>query len=145
MTRSDILEEARRWLGTRWQHQAALRGIGCDCVGFVAGVAAAGGSVEAALFLATPSYRDYSRQPDPDRLTQIAAELLDPIPLPLAEPADVLLFKFSGPPQHFAFLTAINPDRIIHAYAGARKVTEHGLDALWRSRILGAYRLRGIA
>ena len=30
--------EARLWLGTPYRHQAALRGVGCDCLGLVRGV-----------------------------------------------------------------------------------------------------------
>ena len=34
-----IIAEARSWLGTPWHHQASLKGVGCDCIGFVRGVA----------------------------------------------------------------------------------------------------------
>jgi NlpC/P60 family putative phage cell wall peptidase len=33
-----ILEEARSWIGTPYQHQASLKGVGCDCIGLVRGV-----------------------------------------------------------------------------------------------------------
>src|SRR6478752_1062671 len=32
------LQEARLWLNTPYQHQASLRGVGCDCLGLVRGV-----------------------------------------------------------------------------------------------------------
>jgi NlpC/P60 family putative phage cell wall peptidase len=34
----DVIEEARRWIGTPYRHQSALRGIGCDCIGLIRGV-----------------------------------------------------------------------------------------------------------
>ncbi|MEL7542677.1 MAG: NlpC/P60 family protein [Pseudomonadota bacterium] len=33
-----VVVRARAWLGTRYQHQASLRGVGCDCLGLVRGV-----------------------------------------------------------------------------------------------------------
>jgi cell wall-associated NlpC family hydrolase len=38
MKRPDIVEEARSWLGTPYHHQAALKGVGCDCIGLLRGV-----------------------------------------------------------------------------------------------------------
>ena len=36
--RQALVAEARAWLGTPYRHQAALRGVGCDCLGLVRGV-----------------------------------------------------------------------------------------------------------
>jgi cell wall-associated NlpC family hydrolase len=77
-------------------------------------------------------------------LLSIAAELLDPIDRDAAQPGDILLMRFNAGPQHFAFLSSSAPDYMIHAYAGARRVVEHGIDYVWRRRIVGAYALRGI-
>jgi hypothetical protein len=52
--------------------------------------------------------------------------------------------RIASDPQHFALLVQDEPPRIIHAYAQARRVTEHGLDHTWTSRIVRAYRFRGI-
>lgn len=38
-TREEVIAEARGWLGTPWHHQASLKGVGCDCIGFIRGVA----------------------------------------------------------------------------------------------------------
>ncbi len=38
-TRAALIAEARTWIGTPWHHQAAVKGAGCDCIGFVRGVA----------------------------------------------------------------------------------------------------------
>ena len=32
------LAEARRWIGTPYQHQASVLGAGCDCLGVLRGV-----------------------------------------------------------------------------------------------------------
>lgn len=145
MRRADIIIVARQWLGTRWQHQAASIGIATDCVGFVVGVALRLGSAEARTFMARPECRSYGRQPDPAMILRVCAELMDPLELDAVQLGDVLLMRFSGGPQHLAFLTTRQPDYMIHAYAGARRVVEHGIDETWRSRIVGAYALRGVA
>ena len=36
--RTDIVAEARAWIGTPYRHQASLKGVGCDCLGLVRGV-----------------------------------------------------------------------------------------------------------
>ena len=38
MKRIDIVNEAKSWVGTKWQHQQALKGVACDCAGLVRGV-----------------------------------------------------------------------------------------------------------
>ena len=36
-----IIKEARNWLGTPFHHQASRKNIGCDCIGFIIGIARA--------------------------------------------------------------------------------------------------------
>ena len=36
--REAIVAAARGWIGTPYQHQGSLRGVGCDCLGLVRGV-----------------------------------------------------------------------------------------------------------
>ena len=38
MTQHPITVLARGWLGTPYQHQASLKGVGCDCLGLVRGI-----------------------------------------------------------------------------------------------------------
>lgn len=143
VSRADIVNEARSWLGTRWQHQAALKGVGCDCIGFVAGVARELGIAGAAEFFATPALRSYGRQPEPKLLAACDA-LLDPIAMAEAGPGDVLVLKFETEPQHFGIISESAPPYMLHALAHARRVVEHRIDAIWRSRLVRAYRFRGV-
>jgi NlpC/P60 family putative phage cell wall peptidase len=143
-TRADILKEARGWLGTRWQHQGSVKGIGCDCIGFVAGVARELGIAEAAEFWADGRVMGYGREPDAAMLVSTCERYMDRIGMDAALPGDVLVLRFSREPQHFALLSQRNPDYMIHGYAQARKVVENRIDALWRSRILSAWRFRGV-
>ena len=90
--------EARLWLGTPYRHQAALRGVGCDCLGLVRGVwqGLYGSEPEA-----PPPYSGTWAESAPsgsEPLMEAAARHLVPVPGPLADyraaPGDVLLFRF---------------------------------------------------
>lgn len=144
ISRDSIIREARSWLGTRWQHQASLRGVGTDCIGMVLGVANACGVREAAEFIAAPEFKGYGREPNSMLVLLGCERWLDPIPVARARPGDVLVMRFNLEPQHFGIMTRIQPDYLIHAYAQARKVVENRIDDLWRSRILRAYSFRMI-
>lgn len=130
-TRQDIVDEARKHLGCRWVHQGRSR-AGVDCVGLVIKVAHG-------LGLSTFDIADYSRQPDPAMMRALLAEHMEPASKP--QLGDVLLMRFEKEPQHVAIVTDIG---IIHAYAQARRVVEHRLDSVWKSRIVGAYAFKGI-
>lgn len=137
-TRQDVIDCAREWLGTRWQHQARVKGVGVDCAGLCIGVGR-----ELDLLPADKDINGYGREPD-GTLLQIAdtfaIRILNPVP------GDVVVIAFNGRPMHFGIL-ATAPDgaeTLIHAYAQARKVVEHRLDAQWRARIVAAYRFDGV-
>lgn len=143
MTRDQIIIEARSWIGTRWIHQACVKGIGADCIGLIAGVAAALGSAEAIRFLTTPQWRNYGRHPLPAFMFGVCDELMDRIEIERAIDADVLVFRCGKHPMHFGIMSGNGT--MIHALLTARRVCEHRLNAEWRSRIVRAYRIRGIA
>lgn len=143
VSRAQVVAEARTWIGTRWLHQASLKGVGCDCIGLVAGVARELGISGAAEFFATPALRSYGRSPEPLLIAACDA-LLDAVPISDAEPGDVLVMKFETEPQHFGILSALDPPYMLHALAHARRVTEHRIDKVWGTRIVRAYRFRGV-
>ena len=145
ISRYAIVTEARQWLGTRWHHQAALKGIGTDCIGLVAGVAQYCGVREADEFLESAEYRSYGRSPDATALLAACERWLDPIAVGSARPGDVLLLRFAREPQHFAIISDWEPAYIIHAYAQARKVVENRLDEVWAGRVMRAFSFRGTA
>lgn len=139
-SRADVITEARTWLGTRWLHQACVKGVGVDCIGLVGGVALALKLPGATAWAGDMALHSYGRTPDPRVLLGACAKYLDRVKE--RELGGILVMKFANEPQHFALLSG--PDYIIHAYAQARRVVEHRLDALWASRILAVYRFRGL-
>ena len=149
-TRAQVVAEARSWLGTPYRHQASLKGIGADCIGFVGGVGLALGLPEAVAWAADPTVKGYGRSPDSAVLMAACRRYLDPINKAVADLGDILVLRFDAEPQHFAILSERWPRRIIHGYAAARKVAEMSIDGEWRigvpwhSLIVSAWRFRGV-
>lgn len=138
----DIIAQARTWLGTPYHHQARLKGVGCDCLGLVVGVAD-----ELALthkdgsLLSSFDQTNYSHQPDGTYLLQMMASVLDEVPKEDARPGDVAVFDIEGNPQHVAILTEyIEGLGMIHCYAPSRKVVEHRLDQKWQNKLVKVFR-----
>jgi NlpC/P60 family putative phage cell wall peptidase len=131
------LAEARQWLGTPYQHQASLRGVGCDCLGLVRGVwrALYGAEPEA-----PPPYRpDWAELGGRELLAEALERRLIPLDLAAARPGDVLLFRMApdAPAKHCAIRSA--HDRMIHAYWG-RACVESWLGRWWDQRLVAAFR-----
>lgn len=146
-----VQEEARRWVGTRFHHQgrrckSANDAGGVDCLGLLIGVAATlqlkdrtGGD------FAQQDCTDYSRQPDAVQLRARLQTLLyeQPCGVPPA-PAHIGLFRCDDRAQHLGIFAKTKGEEglsLIHAYAPARRVVEHGLDAYWMERLVAVYAL----
>lgn len=136
LTRARVVAAARGWIGTRWQHQASLRGVACDCVGLVRGVMAE-------LGLPVPAQVPYSRHPDGVLLMSLAEQWLVPCRLDTLAPGDVAVFAFGGLPSHAGIVGDYHAGglSIIHAFAPARRVVETRLDDALVASLRGAFRL----
>lgn len=131
------VEIARSYLGTPFKHQGRLPGVGLDCVGvIVCAYKAAGYEVQ--------DSKGYSRYPINGVLMRIILEQVNPISRTEMVPGDFMAFAFRGEPQHLAMVTQLEPLYIIHSYAEAGKVVEHGLGDTWEQRLRGCYRLKGL-
>jgi NlpC/P60 family putative phage cell wall peptidase len=132
-----IVAEARSWVGTPYHHQAALKGVGCDCLGLVRGVYANVYGSEPEL---PPAYsRDWAETQARETLAEGAGRHLMAIPIGIASPGDVLLFALNdqSPAKHCSIMTT--PDRMVHAIE-SHAVTEVHLVPWWRVRIRFAFR-----
>ncbi len=132
-TPEDIVAIARGYVGTPFRHQGRIPGLALDCAGVVVCVAKAVG-VDGD-FKEVP----YGKHPHGSTLQGLCDAHMDRISM--YGPGDVLLMASEAEPQHLAIASDIG---IIHSYAKARQVVEHALDAVWCSRICGAYRFRGL-
>jgi len=134
--RAEIVAEARTWLGTPWVPAGACKGVGANCLGFLAGVSRNVGL--AALAAAFDPYRGFAAPPEPRALLLGLRRHLVPIPRDAAAPGDLLLFDFGEGMRHVAMLSA--PATIIHAHQSKGRVVEHRL--IWMPH--SAYRIAGI-
>ena len=132
-----VVQEARRWLGTPYRHQASTLGAGCDCLGLVRGVWRA---IHGAEPETPPPYRpDWAEVGERELLLEAFGRWLTPLPLSAGRPGDVLVFRMApgAVAKHCAILSG--PDRIIHAYWG-RACVESALGRWWRERLVAAFR-----
>lgn len=147
VTRTQVIAEARQWLGTRFHHQGHAKGVGCDCAGLVGGVCVALGLLPADFWETQfARFAGYGRQPHAGLLEAGCAAFLEPVHADSIQLADVLLFRFEAEPQHVGFVGDYvhGGFSVIHSLSTERKVVEHRLDSLWLSRVTGAYQIRGI-
>lgn len=137
ITRQQIVDEARTYLGTKHHHCGRLKGVGIDCIGLLTGVAKHFG-------ITSHDLKGYSRYPDGVTLLRELRKCLNEIPKEFATTGDVLIFWMDRQdrPCHAGILTS--PDTIIHTYTLVKEVVEHRLDDYWRTRIAGAFRYPGV-
>jgi NlpC/P60 family putative phage cell wall peptidase len=135
MTAERVVAEARRWIGTPYRHQASLKGVGCDCLGLVAGVWRA---LYGNLPEAPPPYApDWAEAGVGEPLADAAHRHLVPVSGGEITAGQVLIFRWRDgvAAKHLAIATG--SDRMIHAHDGAC-VAEVPIARQWRRRI--AYR-----
>lgn len=139
---TDIVSQARTWLGTPFHHQARLKKKGCDCLGLIVGVVDELGLKDRnGQPLAAYDEVTYSAEPDGAYLTQKLTGLLDEVALEDAQPGDLVLFNVRDNPQHLAILTDYEGTLgMIHCYLRTRGVVEHRLDDDWKRRISKVFR-----
>ena len=131
-----IVATARRWIGTPYLHQGAMRGVGCDCLGLLRGV-------WRDLFGAEPERpppyaADWAEASAEEALARAAARHLLPVAGLAFAPGDVLLFRWREglPAKHCAI--ASDAAHMIHAHEGAA-VAEVAIRP-WRRRLAFVFR-----
>lgn len=166
VTRRQIVDEARKWVGTPFRHQGRERGKAVDCVGLAlcVGDDLILSDVQGMPFLRS-DYLNYGPQPVgrfvheecKRRLVNLA--LLDAsgklVALPgqpmihgngphFLDVGNLLTLRVPSVPCHVAIVSDILGGLgIIHAYAGSDKVVEHVLNTKWLKRIEGVFQFPG--
>ncbi len=138
MLRSEIVGEARTWLGTPYQHQASCKGAGTDCLGLLRGIWREVYGREPEL---VPAYtQDWSETDRQERLLEAAARHLNETGDAVAGDLLVFRMKSGGVAKHLAIRAdaAAGYPSIIHAYSG-RGVVETPLTEAWARRIAAAF------
>lgn len=143
-----IVASARGYIGTRFRHQGRRKACGSDrggvdCLGLLVCVAKECTLMHNNMPIYARDRRDYGHIPDKIRLISALNECLSSICLDDVQKGDVLLLNMDRNPQHLAIVGNVNGDMsLIHAYAPARGVVEHRLDASWRKKIESVYRFQ---
>jgi len=139
VTRAQLIREARKWLGTPFQHQGRVRGLGVDCVGLILCVMRDLGLGD---YLA--AHKAYAAQPVGRLVLEACRAHLAEKPASGRLPGDVLVFRVPVDPVHAALVTERG---IIHAAGtldGRGQVSEVGLDRKWARRIEACFSIPGV-
>ena len=134
-----VVAIARAWIGTPYQHQASVQGVGCDCLGLLRGIWR---DVYGQEPEAIPPYtQDWSEPQGVERL-MIAAErhLTEVSAAPMA-PGQVILFRMrqGAVAKHLGVVSDVGQaSRFIHAYQG-HGVVESPLSVPWCKRIAARF------
>jgi len=141
--RTDIVAEARAWLGTPFHHQARLKGVGVDCAGLVIGVGRTLGLMPLGF-----DVTGYPRVPDGADVQRLAAQHLRPISQQDLQPGDVVLIAFGPNPQHMGIVGNYLHGglSLIHAVGdgGHDKVLETRLAFYSSMKFVAAFALPGV-
>jgi len=150
MTRSDVIAEARTWLGTPWQHQAHSKGVGADCAGLLRGVLIGCGLMpqNPEQWPGAAEFIGYGLDPDGHSLVRACATFMTPIEVADAQAGDAVVMKFKHLPQHLGILVPYLHGGLALLHStnrpGVHKVVEHRLDDRWRSRVTHAFSMPGV-
>ena len=142
MNRLAVVAAARAWLGTPFQHQARVKGVGVDCIGLVIGVARE-------LGLVSPDFDidAYPRVPDGKTLLPIAKMHMTEVDRSAMQAGDVVAVALGSLPQHFGVLGDYRHGgfSIIHAASQSGAVIETRLMFSRAMKFVAAFALPGVA
>ncbi|NPD15373.1 peptidase [Xinfangfangia sp. D13-10-4-6] len=134
-----VLQEARRWIGTPYIHQASCAGAGTDCLGLIRGIWR---RLYGAEPFPIPAYSaDWAEAGGTETLLDAAGKWLCPLGPGGPAPGDVLVFRMreGGIAKHLGVLSAPWPaPRFIHAYSG-HYVSESALTTPWARRVAAGF------
>jgi cell wall-associated NlpC family hydrolase len=134
MDKEKFIKIARSWLGTKWQHDQQIKGVGVDCVNFLMAVA-----IEYGCDLPTIP-KNYDRISRNNEIVDYIDANFDIIPKELMNSTDIAIFRVSGYSTHVGIITA--PYEIIHSDNKVGKVVEHNLDGIWLRKLHSVWRFR---
>ena len=118
--RAAIIAEARSWLSTPYHHAADVKGVGVDCGMLLARVFVDTGLCEPFDPGSYPP--DWMMHRSEERYLGFIFDRMAEVDFPSL--GDVMLFRFGRAYSHGGIVTSVNPLKIVHAYAPAKRVIE---------------------
>lgn len=135
--RTQIIAEARTWLGTPWRHQGRTT-RGMDCIGLLV-------AVGKRLNLIQYDVKGYPRQANRHEMVGYFQNVLTEIPVPQRQPGSILLFRDGLYTCHTGIIgDSVNGHTLIHGYFVRGKVVEEPLNPEWISKITHCFEFPGI-
>ena len=128
-TGTELVEEARTWIGTPFKHQGRVKGVGVDCYGLIIEVSRHFG-------LTTFKSGGYGRRPKPSLMWAALREHMVEVPISDLTTGSILFMAFKKQPMHLAFY---DNGKIIHSFSVAGRVVTHRLSEDWKSMIHGVF------
>ena len=146
MSRKQIVDCARTYIGTPFRHQGRVKGLACDCVGLPYCVGAEIGLKDrSGVLINKYENLNYAAQPTDLFVHTECQRLLVEKPVGQMQEGDVLTLKMPTIPCHVAIVSRLyvgTPNEcfgIIHSFSLAHKVVETILDGGMRGRIHGCF------
>jgi len=141
-TRQQIIEEARSWKGTPWQHQGRLKGVAADCAGLVIGTGQACGVVVGNSWALSTGY---GMQPDTIKMKAALDELFIRIRKDEMKAGDIPWLRAGAKAQHLGIVAEDGAGRrtLIHA-TNFKRIEELPMEAAVNDRIVAVYRFKGL-
>ena len=136
MKSDKIVEKAREWIGTPFHEQSRQKMIGCDCIGFIVGVASELGINSLANQpWGACSNIWYDTAEDSYLLVELMPKHFQVVQGEIVV-GNLLLIKLSESQYHVALVTSSNPLKIIHSCSSLGSVCEHKLPFTWKQKIV---------
>src|SRR5687767_13527519 len=134
-----LVDAARSWRNTRFQHQGNIKGLGVDCVNFISEVAREAGVIG----LEIP--KNYRPHEDGTIMLQLLREHMDLVEE--MQPGDVLALcdealREPDIPRHLVFVTDVTPKTTFIIHASAHGVKEHRMNGQWLKRVHSIWRIK---
>lgn len=111
-TRNRVLKIARSWVGTPWEHQARLKGVGVDCAQYLCAVFEEAGLIPHVD--PRPYPRDWHFHRDDERFLRWLKLYADEVDKPAR--GDVAVFRFGRTFSHGAIV--VKWPVLLHCYIG---------------------------
>lgn len=140
MKSDKIVEKAREWIKTPFHEQGRHKGIGCDCIGLIIGIAKEIGAIS----LTGKQWDECDvLKYDTDKDSTIMLELLPkhfPITKTPFEVGNILLIEVMPNQYHLCLITNETPLKIIHSCNSLGVVTEHKIIPNWKEKIKNIFK-----
>ena len=129
-----MYRKAKEWVNTPYHHQAAVKQVGCDCIGLLVGVWT---KLLGNLPVQPPIYSpQWHLHQDESQLIHVLKNTYEFVEVNASSPplGSVLCFGLKGRPAHHAAIVS-GENKFIHSYATPKKVVEVTLDESWKKRL----------